>query len=119
MIPLFKIIKWYVLGIRRSYYQFEKVYDNRFDYYGDNRICYRGFRNLYFQSNENIDYYLNMIDLGNRENALTVAGSGDHIFNLVANGITEVDSFDINYLTEYLALGLKKAMIVKYSYYDL
>lgn len=76
------------------------------------------YQKAFYWSNENIDYYLNMIDLGNCENALTVAGSGDHIFNLVANGITEVDSFDINFLTEYLALGLKKAMIVKYNYYD-
>lgn len=76
------------------------------------------YQKAFYWSNENIDCYLNMVDLKTRENALTVAGSGDHIFNLVANGITEVDSFDINYLTDYLALGLKKAMIEKYDYYE-
>jgi len=65
-----------------------------------------------------MDYYLNIVHMPQKENALTVAGSGDHIYNLIANGVTNVDSFDINYLTEYLALGLKLALIEKYDYYD-
>lgn len=76
------------------------------------------YQKAFYWSNENMDYYLNLQDLSQKENALTIAGSGDHIYNLIANGVTNVDSFDINYLTEYLALGLKLAMIEKYDYYD-
>lgn len=76
------------------------------------------YQKAFYWGNENMDYYLNMVHMPQKENALTVAGSGDHIYNLIANGVTNVDSFDINYLTEYLALGLKLALIEKYDYYD-
>lgn len=72
----------------------------------------------YFWTNENIACYLNMIDVSNKKSALCVNGTGDHIYNLILKGFSNIDTFDINKLTEYYSLGLKKAMILKYDYYN-
>ena len=76
------------------------------------------YQKVYFSTNENIKEYLNLIDYNNKDSALTVTSSGDHIFNLINKGITNLDTFDTNSLTEYLVLGLKYAMIKKYSYQE-
>jgi len=73
---------------------------------------------FYIHTNENINGYLNMIDLSKIDSSLSVMGSGDHIFNLISNDIMNIDTFDINKLSEYFALGIKKSIILKYSYQD-
>lgn len=75
-----------------------------------------GYQKVYFNTNENIKEYLELADLTNKHNALTVTSGGDHTFNLITNGILNIDTFDVNKLTEYFALGLKRAMIIKYNY---
>ena len=77
-----------------------------------------GYQRAYFQTNENIDGYLNLVDISNSENALCVAGSGDQAFSLISKGINNIQLFDINKLTEYIIIGLKKAIILKYNYSD-
>ena len=77
---------------------------------------FEGYQNIYYQTNENITDYLNLIDISQKENALCVAGSGDQAFSLIYKGINKIDLFDINKLTEYYILGLKKAMLLKYNY---
>jgi len=78
-----------------------------------------GYQKGYFITNENIDGYLNLTDLySSNSEALTVTSSGDHAFNLIQRGVLNVDTFDVNYLTEYIALGLKRAMILKYDYFE-
>ena len=72
----------------------------------------------FYWTNENIDHCLGMVNLKEKNNALAVASTGDHAFNLIANGINDVDTFDINRLTEYLVLGLKRTMITVYNYYE-
>jgi len=72
----------------------------------------------YLFTNENINGYLNIANIKEHSSALTVTSSGDHAFNLVGQGILDIDTFDINYLSEYIALGLKRAMILKYNYYE-
>ena len=72
----------------------------------------------YYWTNENIDYYLGLVNLKEKNNALVVASTGDHAFNLVTKGVYDIDTFDINRLTEYLVLGLKRAMIEVYNYYE-
>ena len=72
----------------------------------------------YIYTNENIDGYLKLVSMSDRENALTVLASGDQAFNLITKGIMDIDTFDINLLSEFYALGLKRAMILKYSYKD-
>ncbi|MBE6154073.1 MAG: class I SAM-dependent methyltransferase [Firmicutes bacterium] len=42
--------------------------------------------------------------------------SGDHSYNLILNGIYEIDTFDSNVLTEYYALGIKRAMILAFDF---
>ena len=73
-------------------------------------------RQFYFWTNEDIRSCLNQISLVGMHRGLTVLSSGDHPFNLIAEGILNIDTFDINKLTEYFALGFKRAMILKYSY---
>lgn len=73
---------------------------------------------LYLFTNENINSYINQNKFNPNDKALSILSSGDHVLNLATNGIKDIDTFDINYLTEYYALGLKIALITKYSYED-
>ena len=78
--------------------------------------AFAGFQKTYFFTNENINAYLNLVDLTDKNNALTVLASGDQLFNLINKEITEIDTFDINKLTEYYVFGIRMAMIEKYNY---
>lgn len=104
--------------IRAIYYAKKLVLEQvKKEHYNGLKINFSKYQKGFYWTNENINYYLNMFSNMPREKALTVIGSGDHVFNLVANGTKEIDAIDINYLTEYFALGLKKALIEKYDYY--
>lgn len=74
------------------------------------------YHRVYFTTNENINGYISQVNLDGKDNALSVLASGDHAFNLITKGIINIDTFDVNKLTEYISLGLKRAMILKYSY---
>lgn len=91
----------------------KQVHDNRVSLFG---ISFSEYHKSYYWTNENIKGYLDKVDFEGKDNALSVLASGDHIFNLVEKGITNIDTFDTNKLTEYYALGFKNAMILKYSY---
>ena len=75
------------------------------------------YQKVYFSTNENIRDYLKYCN-NSGDVALTVMGSGDHLYNLINVGVKTIDTFDTNALTLYLALGLKYAMIKKYSYQE-
>ena len=77
-----------------------------------------GYQKTYYQTNENINFYMGLANVSRSGEALTVLSSGDHAFNLVTNGARNIETFDVNKLSEYIALGLKKAMILKYNYYE-
>ena len=77
-----------------------------------------GYQKVYFHTNENINFYMGFASLSKNTNALTVLGSGDHAFNLITSGVRNIDTFDLNRLTEYFAFGLKIAKILKYNYYE-
>ena len=70
---------------------------------------------VYYWTNEDINGYLESSEV-KPKSALTVLSSGDHLFNLVTLGAQDVDTFDSNKLTEFYALGFKRAMILKYTY---
>ncbi len=72
----------------------------------------------YAFTNENIDGYMSQFDFQSKENALSVLASGDHSFNLVYNGIYDIDTFDTNKLSEFFVLGLKRAAILTHNYKD-
>ena len=72
----------------------------------------------YFWTNENISGTLNLVDTKGKDDALCVLASGDHAFNLITNGVLNITTFDTNKFTEYLALGLKKSLILKYTYWE-
>ena len=97
----------------------KSILSKRFDdYFTSDIIKHTKYSTLYFWTNENINAYLSLFPMEMYENALSVLSSGDHIFNLIQRGILDIDTFDSNLLTKYYALGLKKAMILKYSYKD-
>ena len=73
---------------------------------------------FYKGTNESISSYMPLIDMTDYHNALAVLSSGDHAFNLIHSDIMDIDTFDSNKLTEYYALGIKRAMIMKYSYIE-
>jgi len=85
-------------------------------FYGDNKCPFLKYSKLYLKTNENISAYLKFLEKDNLNSALTVLSSGDHLFNLLCLGVKEIDTFDSNIFTSYYALGLKKAMILKYNY---
>ena len=93
-------------------YKTKKLIENYIKYHNafSNRV--------YSYTNENIKSYLNNFDFNDKNSALSVLSSGDQVFNLIHNGITNIDTFDSNYLTEFYSLGIKKAMILKYDYKD-
>ena len=72
----------------------------------------------YLWTNENIKEYINKKYISEYNSALSVTGSGDHLFNLILNNVLNIDTFDTNTLTEYNVLGLKKALIEKFKYND-
>lgn len=84
----------------------------------DNLEIYSEYSQMHFWTNENINAYLNLVSFTSNDSALSVLSSGDHVFNLIAKGIMNIDTFDSNRLTEYFALGFKRAMILKYNYYE-
>ncbi len=74
------------------------------------------YQKVYFSTNENIKDYINRSISEGKTSALSVMASGDHSFNLIEKGILNIDTFDSNALTEFYVLGLKRAMILRYSY---
>lgn len=74
------------------------------------------FQKVYSWTNEFISGYLDFVNFVDKSKALAVMASGDHAFNLITKGIMDIDTFDTNRLTEYYALGFKRAMILKYDY---
>ena len=85
--------------------------------YYDRSWDFAKFSRFYLKTNENIAEYLKEVDFEHAKNALTVLASGDQYLNLLYNGITSIDTFDTNYITFYYALGIKRAMIIKYNYH--
>ena len=74
------------------------------------------FCEIYPFTNENINGYIGKIVFSENDIILSILSSGDHAFNLITSGALNIDTFDINCLTEYYALGLKRALIIRYSY---
>lgn len=71
---------------------------------------------VYKETNENIAGYMQKLDFKNKQKALSVLASGDHILNLIYYGILNIDAFDTNRLTEYYSLGLKRGALLAFTY---
>ena len=91
----------------------KKQVDNHYVGHGDEFL--RAHK-VYPWTNEDINTYLKLADFNDKDSALSVLASGDQPFNLVTNGILNIDTFDINPLSEYYSLGLKRALILKYDF---
>lgn len=79
-------------------------------------VPFSKYQKVYGFTNENIDGYLSQMNLDNKDSALCVMASADHFLNLIYYGITQIDTFDSNQLTEYYGLGIKRSAILAFSY---
>lgn len=82
----------------------------------DIMLDYQEYSKCYPFTNERLKDLTALIDKENINKALCVLSSGDHAFNLIYHGITDIDTFDCNRITEYYALGFKKMAIQCLSY---
>lgn len=101
--------------MKQAIIQTKLLIDNYFDNKTNQHEHYRKF---YLFTNEEIDSYLSILNAEPSQKALSVLASGDHAFNLISKGIKNVDTFDINQLTEYYVFGIKKALITKCNYQE-
>lgn len=105
------------MGISYAIEKTKRLIDDQINYsHNVINTMFRGYQNTYFITNEDIKAYLKLVSFEGKDSALSVLASGDQAFSLITEGITNIDTFDINSLSEYMALGLKRAMILKYSY---
>ena len=104
--------------MKKAIEETKKIIDSSLKYGITGVSKFDGYQRSYFWTNESISKYLNVITPDSDSCALTVLASGDHAYNLVALGLKDIDTFDINKLTEFIAFGLKKAMFLKYNYYE-
>ena len=72
------------------------------------------YNKIYLFTNENISAMTKELSLYGTD-VLTVCSSGDHIFNFLLEGVSNIETFDINILAEYI-FYLKKAAIEVLSY---
>ena len=70
---------------------------------------------VWYGTTETIREYVEVLDWKDVSRVLTVCSSGDHLFNLINQGIKKVDSFDINPLT-YPYFKLRKAIMLANDY---
>ena len=90
---------------------------NIFENNPSNFVKHETFCPVYAWTNESVYNALDFADAYGRQRALSVLASGDQVFSMLDYKIDDIDTFDINALTEYYALGLKRAMILKYDYF--
>lgn len=85
------------------------IESNQYGYYNLVNYC-----PIYLFTTENIKGITNSLNVTNK-NILTVSSSGDHILNMLLNGATNIESYDINFLTKYY-FYLKEAAIRTLNY---
>ncbi len=76
------------------------------------------YASFYHLTNESVETFLKIVTLTLETKALSILASGDQVFHLVQRGLKDIDTFDINRLTEYYALGFKKRAIECLSFED-
>ncbi len=81
-------------------------------------VPFSEYQRVYTVTNENIKGYMSKFDFKGKSSALSVMGSGDHAFNAIYYGISRVDTFDTNKLTEYFVLGIKRSAILRFNYQE-
>ena len=79
----------------------------------DDFVEYAGF---YHQTNEKASEIIEKTIVTDNMKALCVLAGGDQFLNYINTGIKNIDTFDINRLTEYYAIGFKKRAIECLSY---
>ncbi len=79
---------------------------------------FRDIQKVYINSNEDLQMLLKTINVKEGTSAFSILAGGDMPFSLVGQGIYQIATGDLNNLTPYMALGLKKAMLGKYNYQE-
>lgn len=86
--------------------------------FSDNEPKMFKYYKVYPTPKENTKESLKYIDFSNIDVALTTLEGTTQVFDLAAQGVAKIDTFDDNVLSEYHSLGLVRAMIIKYRYND-
>lgn len=86
------------------------------NYMTNHRVIFTEYSRVFFSATENIKGYLDLCE-SNGNRALTILSGGDHVFNLIHDGYSSIDAFDINKLT-YFAYHLRRSMIQGLSFQD-
>lgn len=94
------------LDLKKTIKLFNKMQKKYYSGYNFSEFsaCYR-------QSNERLKALFSQIDFSNKNTGLTVLGSGDQLLNMLYKGISSIDTFDCNRLTEYYVMGFKMIAI--------
>lgn len=71
---------------------------------------------FYDFTNEKLFELYQKLDFNTKNSALCVLSSGDHVFNLILQGIYNITTFDCNRVTEYFSLGFKKTAVEVLDY---
>lgn len=74
---------------------------------------------FYRVTNEKANEIIEKANIFDSGKILSVLASGDQTFDLINQGIEKIDTFDINRLTEYYALGFKKRAVECLNYKEL
>lgn len=87
------------------------------DFLFDRKKAPANYKKVWYGTTETIKEYIEVLNWKDISRVLTVCSSGDHIFNLINQGVNEIDTFDINPLT-YPYFILRKAIMITNSYED-
>ena len=80
----------------------------------ENGIIELKYSPVYIFTTENITKVIKNMNVCKKK-VLTVSSSGDHIFNMLLNGASTIECYDINYFTKYY-FYLKEATIRSLNY---
>lgn len=89
----------------------QKFIENSDKYYGS----FSNYSRVYDFTTENIKESIGWYNSSDR--ILTVLSSGDHVFDYLLRGASDIESFDVNVITKYF-FNLKRALIENMNFSD-
>lgn len=79
-------------------------------------LDFKDYGKINFATNEQLKELFKNLDLSKCNKALSVLASGDQPLNMICKGVLNLDTFDINRLVEYSAIGLKMTAMRIFNY---
>lgn len=79
-------------------------------------LDFKEYGRVNFATNEQLRELFEKFDFSKSTKALSVLSSGDQPLNMICKGVKNLDTFDINRLSEYYAIGIKLAAMRVFNY---